>query len=103
MNTYVRLVKLVDDCSAEEREQWMRDLKDCCAEEGYTYATDDNYELLCEDIDSSELTVMDDVQVYDIMGDQNGRNSFYLSDCVVYKHNVSGLYYVEDDDELGVF
>ena len=103
MNTYVLLVKLVDDCTAEEREQWMRDLKNCCAEEGYTYALNDTLDLACKDFDSSEMTVVDDVQVYDVMGDMDGTNTFYLRDCVVYKHNVSGLYYVEDDDELGVF
>ena len=103
ITTYVLLVKLVDDCSAEEREQWMRDLKNCCAEEGYTYALNDTLDLACKDFDSSEMTVVDDVQVYDVMGDMDGTNTFYLRDCVVYKHNVSGLYYVEDDDELGVF
>ena len=103
MNTYVRLVKLVDDCTAEECEQWQRDLKNCSAELGYTYAMDDAYDLVCEDFDSNELTVVDEVQVYDVMGDMNGTNTFYLRNIDVYKHNVSGLYYVEDDDELGVF
>lgn len=100
---YVRLVELVEDCSVEERKQWMRDLKNCCAEQGYTYATDDAYDLVCEDFDSSELTAANDVQVYDIMGDEDGTNTFYMRECAVYKHNVSGLYYVEDDEELGVF
>ena len=103
MNTYVLLVKLVDDCSAEEREQWMRDLKNCCAELGYTYALNDDYELACKDFDSSEMTVVDDVQVYDVMGDKDGTNTFYLRECVVYKHNVTGFYYIDNDEELGVF
>ena len=106
MNTYVRLVKLVDDCNDcdnEERELWMRDLENCCALDGYTYALDERYNLVVELFDSNELTAVNDVYVYDIMGSENGTNTFYMRDCVVYKHNVTGCYYVDDDEELGVF
>ena len=100
---FVKLVKLVDikdeGESAEQNQRWLNNLKVSEVEDGWTY-TDIVETHLASNM---ELIETGDIEVFDFMGSAFEDERFYIKDVDVFKHKVTGDYYIIDRPNVWEF
>ena len=96
---FVLLTKLLED-GLVVSEQWLRDLKNCNAELGYTFTLDDNCNFVIEEHDYENMELVDDIQIFDIIGNSDGADNFYPRDVAVFRNKNNDNYYVWYNEQL---
>ena len=96
---FALLTKLLDD-SLVVCEQWLRDLKNCGAELGYTFTLDDNCDFVMEEHDYRLMELVNNVEVYSIISNGDGTDNFHPRDVAVFRNKDNGNYYVWYSEQL---
>ena len=106
MSRYIRLVKLVDtvaiNINDHSRESYLAKIHKHGIQDHYTYAFDGN-KWQVEEHDSDNLVAVDNIQVYDFMGDKNGDFCYYLINGTALEQQVfeqNNNYYILLEDQL---
>lgn len=101
MLNFVKLIKLTDlkyaDETQEQTQRWLTNLKVSGVEAAWTLDEDGG------EFSADEMQLVEGVEVYDFMGSQYEEERFYIKDVDVFKHKVSGEYYVVERDSLWKF
>jgi len=103
MTNYIKLVKLVDYSevgeSQEQTQRWLENLKVTGVEHGYMLGD----ETTSTEISEDELEQVEDIAVFDFIGSWYEDERFYQRDIEVFKHKVSGEYFVVETEDLWEF
>lgn len=106
MSRYIRLVKLTDcdaiNISKDSRKSYLAKIVKHDLQDHYTYAFDGN-KWQVEEHDSNNLVAVDNIQVYDFMGDKNGDFCYYLINGTALEQQVfeyNNNYYILLEDQL---
>ena len=101
MLNFVKLIKLTElkyaDETQEQTQRWLTNLKVSGVEAAWTLDEDGG------EFSADEMQLVEGVEVYDFMGSQYEEERFYIKDVDVFKHKVSGEYYVVERDSLWEF
>ena len=99
---FVMLGPLIDMYKDEpDYEGWVKNLKSQFADDGYSFEFDDAGSPIIEEFACDELEFSDDVTLFAYMGSETERETFYPKDEeVIYKHKVTGDYWVMYSMEL---
>ena len=103
MKNYIKLVKLVDYSeegeTQEQTQRWLENLKVTGVEHGYMLGD----ETTSTEISEDELEQVEDIAVFDFIGSWYEDERFYQRDIEVFKHKVSGEYFVVETEDLWEF
>ena len=103
MTNYIKLVKLVDYSeegeTQEQTQRWLENLAVTGVEHGYMIGDESTSTEISED----ELEQVEDIAVFDFIGSWYEDERFYQREIEVFKHKVSGEYFVVETEDLWEF